>query len=315
VSALATVASPARSEARERRPRSLRLVEPLAIEHQVVAELATADDLAAAMTEVSAIVRRAAGAARVEWWAPADHGALGLVAADGHGLGVRHELPLGRAGVFVFAGGHREPRLAAALAPLEPIVRRRAAEERLARVAVELGRRNEALEDFAALVAHELKGPLHAALASGDASGCVGQALAVVETLLEAARADADAADEPSVALDRAVEDLGADDLEVTAELDDAPPVSAAALRVIFRNLLANAAAAGARHVHVTAVGSAVHFDDDGVGLARDGYASGSGLGLELSRRLAARLGATIELTPRAAGGTRATLVLGSAAA
>jgi signal transduction histidine kinase len=295
----------------------LRLVERVAVEHQVVAEVATADDLAAGMTAVSAIVRRVSGAARVEWWAPAADGALGLVAADGHGLGVRHELPLGRAGVFVLIGGHREPRLAGALAPLEPIVRRRAAEERIARAAVELARRNEALEDFAALVAHELKAPLHAALASGDPSGCVAQALDVVETLLELARAEAGAADEPAGdVLGRAVADLGAGRVEVTAELRDAPSLPAAPLRVILRNLLANAAAAGARHVHVTAVGSAVHLDDDGVGLdARNSYASGSGLGLELCRRLAARLGAAIELTPRATGGTRATLVLGAEAA
>jgi signal transduction histidine kinase len=311
-----TVASPARSEARERRPRSLQLVEPVASEHRVVAELATAEDLASGMAEVSATVRRLAGAARVEWWAPADEGALALVAADGHGLGIRHELPLGRAGIFVLVGGHREPGLAALLAPLEPIIRRRAAEERLAHVAVALARRNEGLEDFASLVAHELKAPLHAALASGDASGCVGQALEVVEALLEIACADADTADEATAVLDRAVGDLGAGRLEVTAELDHAPPVPGAALRVIFRNLLANAAAAGARHVHVTASRSAVHLDDDGIGLdAGDGYASGSGLGLELCRRLAARLGATIELTQRETGGTRATLVLGSAPA
>src|SRR5262245_26384847 len=311
-----TVAPPPRSDARDRRPRPLRLVDPVEIEHRVVAVLATADDLAAGMTAVSAIVRGAAGAARVEWWAPADDGALGLVAADGHGLGVRHELPLGRAGVFILCGGHREQRLAAALAPLEPIVRRRSAEERLARAAVELARRNEALEDFAALVAHELKAPLHAALASGDASGCVGHALDVVEALLAIARVDAEATDEPRAVLGRAVDDLGAGGLEVTAELDDAPALPGEALRMIFRNLLANAAAAGAHHVHVSVVGSAVHLDDDGAGLdACDRYASGSGLGLELCRRLAARLGAVIELTPRATGGTRATLAVGSAAA
>jgi signal transduction histidine kinase len=311
-----TVASPARSEARKRRPRSLQLVEPVAFEPRVVDELATAEDLASGMAEVSATVRRLAGAARVEWWAPADDGALALVAADGDGLGIRHELPLGRAGVFVLSGGHREPRLAAVLAQLEPIVRRRAAEERLAHVAVALARRNEALEDFAALVAHELKAPLHAALASGDASGCVGQALEVVEALLEVACVDAEAVDEATTVLKRAVDDLGAGRLEITAELDHAPPVPGAALRVIFRNLLANAAAAGARHVHVTASPSAVHLDDDGIGLeAGDGYESGSGLGLELCRRLAARVGATIELTRRTTGGTRATLVLGSAPA
>jgi signal transduction histidine kinase len=82
---------------------------------------------------------------------------------------------------------------------------------------------------------------------------------------------------------------------------------------VILRNLLSNAVAAGARHVHASATQSAsgvgVVMDDDGVGVgATAGYTAGSGVGLRLIQRLAARHGGTLELAPRPAGGTRATL-------
>jgi signal transduction histidine kinase len=56
--------------------------------------------------------------------------------------------------------------------------------------------------------------------------------------------------------------------------------------------------------------------DDDGVGLSADeGYAHGSGLGLQLARRLTERLGGTLELVPRKAGGARATIEIGACAA
>jgi len=94
--------------------------------------------------------------------------------------------------------------------------------------------------------------------------------------------------------------------------------VGAGPLRVILRNLLSNALAAGARHVHVATVRSLhswrVLLDDDGIGLEIDGYASGSGLGLALSRRIADRFDGTLELAPRPSGGTRATLELAEAA-
>ena len=51
--------------------------------------------------------------------------------------------------------------------------------------------------------------------------------------------------------------------------------------------------------------------DDDGVGLAEaEGYAGGSRLGLSLCYRLASRFGGTLELAPRAVGGTRASVVV-----
>src|SRR5271154_2296253 len=53
-------------------------------------------------------------------------------------------------------------------------------EELLARSVMKLARRNDALEEFAALVAHEVKAPLQAALATDDPVVFVRQALDLV---------------------------------------------------------------------------------------------------------------------------------------
>jgi signal transduction histidine kinase len=282
-----------------------------------VRELATADDLAAGMAGVASLVRRASGSARVEWWATDESGAAELAATSGDGLGRREYFPIGRVGAVVTYGGCTDPRLAGALSRLEPIVRRRSAEERLARTTVELARRNEALEDFAALVAHELKAPLHAALVAGQASGSLEQAIDLVDGLLEAAQAEAYEGTFASAAeaLEPVLVELQALDVETTAHLTTTLPLGAHALRVILRNLVSNAVAAGARHIDVTARRSPRSWqlvvDDDGVGLDDDGYAGGSGLGLELCRRLAARFDGVLVLAPRRSGGTRATLAFG----
>src|SRR5262249_59788359 len=184
---------------------------------------------------------------------------------------------------------------------------------------VEVARGNEALEDFAALVAHELKTPLLAALVADDPSRPVEEALELVEAVLEATH------DEPAErtfasvveCLDQAVEDLRAD-LAVTSDLATALPLPPAPLRVILRNLLANAGAAGARHVHVTAERSAsgvtLLVDDDGAGLV-DGhcYRAGSGVGLTRCRGVASRFGGLLQLAPLPGGGTRATLEVAEA--
>ena len=184
----------------------------------------------------------------------------------------------------------------------------------------ELARRNEALEDFAALVAHELKTPLHAALYADDPSKLVEEALDLVDELLEAAQGSAFERPIASVAecLEQVTKHLGGQ-LEVTSDLITALPLPPGPLRVILRNLLANAAAAGAGHVHVSAARSARSWrlvvDDDGTGLVETQlYAAGSGLGLSLCRRIAARFGGALELAARPSGGTRATLELAGAA-
>ena len=196
----------------------------------------------------------------------------------------------------------------------------RAAEERLARTAIDLARRNEALEDFAALVAHELKTPLHAALLADDPSSHLEDALDLVDALLEAARSESSERVLVSAekCLDQAVEDVGAE-VEVTTDLQATVPLPPGPLRVLLRNLLSNAVSAGAHHVHVAAVRSSrswrLSVDDDGVGLAEvDRYAAGSGLGLSLSRRIVGRFGGSLELAPGPSGGTSAILEFSEAA-
>jgi signal transduction histidine kinase len=193
--------------------------------------------------------------------------------------------------------------------------------ERLTDATSVLARRNAALEDFAALVAHELKSPLQAALVVDDPAREIRNALELVDSLLDTARTEAAAPDlaSPAAVLDEVLSDLDPQGLHVVNELPGSFPLPAGALRVILRNLVRNAVAAGAHTIHVSAAQCSGRWtlavDDDGVGLGdAEGYSSGSGLGLGLSRRLAGRFGGVLELVPRAAGGTTARLELGVAA-
>src|SRR5262249_28433044 len=161
----------------------------------------------------------------------------------------------GAVGAFVFYGGHLDFQLAAGLQALAPLLRRLRADETLARKAGELLRRNAALEEFAALVAHELKTPLHEALLADDASEPLHEALDLVDSLLRTAR-DAralDTVESPVNCLESVVRELGARaaDVEITFNLTTSLPITVGALRIILRNFLTNAFAAGARHVHV----------------------------------------------------------------
>jgi len=299
------------------RDRRRRLVAP-GLGDRVIVEFAAADDVRLGMARVVAMLRRGGGAGRVEWWSPAEGGSsLRLEVADGHGRGRRVAVPVGPAGVVVVVAGDHGPELSAAVRRLAPVLRRRWTEERLAQQAVELARRNQALGDFAALVAHELKTPLELARLQDDPSVGVERALELVDVLLEAAQAEsapqgcASAAD----CLEEALRDLGPIAAEVTTDLSQQVPLPPVALRVLLRNLVANAVAAGARHIHVATAASAgswrLTVDDDGVGLAEaGGYVGGGRLGLSLCRRLVGRFGGTLELAPRAVGGTRASVVV-----
>jgi signal transduction histidine kinase len=285
---------------------------------RVIVEFAAADDVRSGMARVVAMLRRGGGAGRVEWWSPVDNSSsLRLEVADGHGRGRRVAVPAGPAGVVVVVGGGNGPELRAAVRRLASVLRRRWTEERLAQQAVRLARRHQALGDFAALVAHELKTPLELARRQHDPSVGVERALELVDLLLEAAWAESATQGCASAAdcLDEALRDLGPIAAEVTTDLPQQVPLPPVALRVLLRNLVANAVAAGARHIHVATAASAgswrLTVDDDGVGLGEaGGYAGGSRLGLSLCRRLAGRFGGTLELAPRAVGGTRASVVV-----
>jgi two-component system, OmpR family, osmolarity sensor histidine kinase EnvZ len=271
--------------------------------------LATAGDLQSAVSCVADWL-----GSRVEWWWLGDDGAPELVAAAGPPRARRQTVPLGPAGDLVLHGERLDRAVKSQLLSLTPILRRRAAEERLTRRAMQLARRNEALEDFAALVAHELKTPLHAALMADDPSGPLEEALELVDAVLQAAqlqpshRTFASAAE----ALAHAIEDLRVD-VEISSDFATAVPMPEEALRVVVRNLLRNAVAAGARTIRVTTERSSTSYrlvvEDDGAGLA-DGerYATGHGLGLALCRRIARRFDGLIQLVPNPSGGARATL-------
>jgi len=281
------------------------------LDHALVFELATASDLGSGLARVLSHARLAAGAARLEWWEGDE-----FVAADGLGAGRRHRFDLGTFGAFVFYGGELDFQLAAGLQALLPLLRRMRGDETLAAKAGELLRRNEMLDEFAGFVAHELKTPLHEALLANDASQPLQEALELVDALLRNARDahELDTGESPVGCLDTVVRELGARavGLEITSDLPTALPITAGALRIILRNFLTNALAAGARHVHVATLDSStLVVDDDGVGPAGAGYESGSGLGLELCRRVAETFGAQIVLTARQYGGTRAMLVFG----
>ena len=182
-----------------------------------------------------------------------------------------------------------------------------------------LARRNEALEDFAALVAHELKASLQAALLAVDASDALEQALDLVDALLESAQDEASDRVLSSAApwIEQAATDWRLADVEFTSDLRATLPIAATSLVVILRNLVGNAVSAGARHVHVSTRRSATAWrldvEDDGVGpSAPAGYAGGSGLGFGLCQRIAGRFGGALELSERPYGGARATLFFAS---
>jgi signal transduction histidine kinase len=199
-------------------------------------------------------------------------------------------------------------------------VRDRLTAEQLAEHAARLARKNEALEDFAALAAHDVKASLLSALRSDEPRKVVMRALEIVDSILAAThadRADGDAA-QGADCVRRAAADLGDLRAEVVTTVTGEFPIPSDALRIVLRNLLANAVAAGAGRIFVSAVARGdrrvLVVDDDGVGLgSTDRYATGGQLGLALCRRLIARFGGVVELKPRAGGGARAVLVLDGA--
>ena len=189
--------------------------------------------------------------------------------------------------------------------------------DQLAEQAARLARKNEALEDFAALVAHDVRSSLLSALLGDAPREGLKRALELVDSILEAARADRASGGVAPIAecVQQAVTDLGDIRAEVITTVTGEFPMPPAALRLVLRNLLANAVAAGAKSIHVSAVARknrhVLVVDDDGVGLgSTDRYATGVRLGFALCRRLVARSGGVLELKPRAVGGTRAVIVL-----
>jgi signal transduction histidine kinase len=205
---------------------------------------------------------------------------------------------------------------------MSAITTRGSTEERLLEQVGRLARKTEALDDFAGLVAHDLKSALLAALRDGDPREGLLRALELVDSILEAVRADpaTNGAARLAECVQEAITDLGDGGTEIVASVTGDFPIPPAALRLVLRNLLANAIAAGAERIHVSALARegqcVLVVDDDGVGLAAaDRYTTGTQLGLLLCGRLVERCGGVLELRPRAIRGTRAVIVAGGAEA
>ena len=205
---------------------------------------------------------------------------------------------------------------------MQAIAKRLTTEEQLVEHVGRLARKTEALDDFAALVAHDVKSSLLTALLDDDPREGVTRALELVDSILKAVRADQGGTGFARLAdcVQQAIADLGDSRVEIVASVTGQFPIPPDALRLVLRNLLANAIAAGAERIHVSALARGdqriLVVDDDGVGLASaDRYATGAQLGLRLCRRLVERCGCTLELRPRAARGTRAVIVAAGAEA
>jgi signal transduction histidine kinase len=192
--------------------------------------------------------------------------------------------------------------------------------DQLAEHAARLARENEALEDLTGLIAHEVKSALLHALLDDEPRPGVMRALELVDTILEAVRASH--ADGNVVAVDevlhQTISDLGRFNAKIMASVAGVFLLPRAALRLVLRNLLVNAIAAGAGNIHISTIAGGERrvlvVDDDGVGLeSRDGYATGDQLGLVMCRRMVARFGGVIELEQRPDGGTRAVISISGA--
>jgi signal transduction histidine kinase len=283
---------------------------------ELVSTVAAAENVRAALEDVCALLLGQGAAAGIEWWTQQDDGrSFRLELSSGHTSGARATIDLGPVGQLVLVG-QSAAELASTIGTLRPFLRHRWSEERLAEHASRLARRAEALDDFAALVAHDVKSSLIMALRDEDPRAGLTRALELVDSILEAVRADQGATGMTRLAdcVQRAIADLGDSHIEIVASVTGEFPIPPDALRLVVRNLLANAVAAGAERIHVSALAEGdqrmLVVDDDGVGLTSgDRYATGGQLGLGLCRRLVERCGGKLELRRGAARGTRAVIL------
>jgi signal transduction histidine kinase len=289
-------------------------------EDELLRLVGEAEDVTAGLAAMFGRLVGAGVVAGAQWWAPTgDGGSLQRELSVGQVRTVCHWVSLRTAGAVVLMGESRDG-VKAVLARIGVVVQHRWAAERLAEHAARLGRQNEALADYAGLVAHDVRSALVSALVSNEPRDDVVRALGLVDSILDVAQADPGGGGVASAAecVQQAVAELGSVDAEVITSVTGEFPMPAAALRLVLRNLLANAVAAGARRIHVSGLAHGnrrvLVVDDDGVGLdAPAGYATGAGLGLALCRRLVARSGGVLEVKPRAVRGTRAVVVLDGA--
>jgi signal transduction histidine kinase len=299
-----TQASPARSSGR--------------FDDDLVSVAAAGTDLRGGLREVAESLHRKHVVAGVEWWSPVADTAVCRreLSIGSHSAGLRIACGLGAAGTLMLIDA-RSTGIELAVERLRPMVHHWWTAERLADHAVRLARRNKALEDSTALIAHDVKSSLTSALRSGQLQEGLNQTFEIVDSIADTIQGEHAVARVASIeqAVGDAVRDLRGTTAEVAIGAGGQLPLPQDVLRVVLRNLLSNATAAGARSITIsaTAVGKrpALIVDDDGVGLhATTGYRTGSQRGLTLCRRLIGRFDGRIVLEPHPVKGTRAVVVL-----
>lgn len=287
-------------------------ISEIRLETDLLTAVGTGEDLRAGLAEAFTILRGRGGLAGLEWWTPRDQLAL----AEGSAVGPKTEVPVGAAGTLVLIG-EVTAGVTTAVSRLGLLLNYRWIAEQLAEQAARLARRNEALEDLSVLVAHDVKSILLSAADADQPRETMKRALDVVDTILDAALADQAERSHAPVAesVQQAAADLGDLPAEVVTSVNADFPMPPAALRLILRNLLGNAVAAGAQRVDIRsrAYGdrSVLIVDNDGARLGTtDRYATGTQLGLALCRRLVARCGGVLDLKPGPLRGARAVIQL-----
>jgi signal transduction histidine kinase len=219
----------------------------------LVDTIATAESLEAGLRAVGALLLQEGALAGVEWWIPGDGGSsFRLAFSTGDATGARTAIPLGPAGALVLAG-ERHAELERDIARLRPLLRRRWIEEQLATHATHLRERTKpsktsrprrARREIVTGVRPEKR----------RAPRGMTRAIELVDSILEAVRVDQDGR---AASVADCVQRLLPTSEPSTPTSSRAPPAhfpSSAALRLVLRNLLANALAAGAHRIHVSAL-------------------------------------------------------------
>jgi signal transduction histidine kinase len=285
------------------------------LSEELLTLVAAAADVPSGIQQMVTLLMRDGCLAGAQWWTQGRDGQWSCREGWGDGpRGDRSPVPVGAAGTLVLVDPAGQD-VEAAVACVVPFLHHRWIGEQLAERVSRLARENEALEDLAALVAHDVRSSLLSALREDEPEQTLIRGLALVDSILDAARCNgADRTARAADCVELAIADLGDVEAQVFSSVDGEAPVPAG-LRVVLRMLLSNSVAAGSRRIHVAVLSSPdaclLVVDDDGVGL--DGgahYATGSQIGLSLCRRLVSRLGGTLQLESRAVGGTRAAVSL-----
>lgn len=195
--------------------------------------------------------------------------------------------------------------------------------------------RERKLEQFTSIVSHDLRNPLnvamgHLELAAAECSSdhlepiqrAHGRMEALIEDLLNLARASSDIAETTSVDLDSLVNGCWAhvetSDSTLVADIERTVQADESRLEQLFENLIRNAIEHGGENVTVTigALDDGFFLEDDGPGISPEartdvfkaGYSTtsdGTGLGLSIVKQIADAHDWNLRLTDGAEGGTR----------